>query len=103
MKKKYTEQVIWQEAMGRRIELGEIETAISSIEEVDICCCLYNTRKSKIVMIYQGDISESDVIDRLKELVPDYMLPNIKVKLEEMPLNLNGKVDPRKLEEMYIK
>ena len=89
--------------MGRRIELGEIETAISSIEEVDICCCLYNTRKSKIVMIYQGDISESDVIDRLKELVPDYMLPNIKVKLEEMPLNLNGKVDRRKLEEMYIK
>lgn len=89
--------------MGRRIELGEIETAISSIEGVNSCCCLYNTKKSKIVMIYQGDISESDVINRLKELVPDYMIPNTKVKLDSMPLNLNGKVDRHKLEEMYIK
>ncbi|MCI6164853.1 MAG: amino acid adenylation domain-containing protein [Lachnospira sp.] len=89
--------------LGRRIELGEIETAISSIEEIDSCCCLYNHKKSKIVMIYQGNILENDVVDHLKELVPDYMLPNIKIKLDAMPLNLNGKVDRHKLEEEYIK
>lgn len=89
--------------MGRRIELGEIETAISSIEEIDSCCCLYNTKKSKIVMIYQGNIEESEVMNRLKDLIPDYMLPNTKIKLDSMPLNLNGKVDRHKLEELYIK
>lgn len=88
--------------MGRRIELGEIETAISSIEEVEQCCCLYNQKKSKIVMIYKGDISEKEVMEQLKNIVPDYMLPNIKIKLDEMPLNLNGKINRKKLQEMYI-
>lgn len=89
--------------MGRRIELGEIETAISSIEEIESCCCLYNNKKSKIVMIYKGDIEENQVVEQLKQLVPEYMIPNIKIKLDEMPLNLNGKVDRHKLEELYIK
>lgn len=89
--------------MGRRIELGEIETAISSIEEIDFNCCLYNTKKSKIVMIYQGDIEEAEVMNKLKDLIPDYMLPNVKIKLDKMPLNLNGKVDRHRLEEEYIK
>ncbi len=89
--------------LGRRIELGEIETAISSIDKIDSCCCLYNKKKSKIVMIYMGDIDENSVIEELKKLVPEYMIPNTKIKLDKMPLNLNGKVDRHKLEETYCK
>ncbi len=89
--------------MGRRIELGEIETALSSIEEIERCCCMYNQKKSKIVMVYQADLEPNEVIEKLKLLVPDYMLPNIKIKVDDMPLNLNGKIDRHKLEEEYIK
>jgi len=38
----------------------------------------------------------------MRALVPKYMLPNIYVKLDEMPYNANGKVDRVKLKELYI-
>ena len=36
--------------MGHRIELGEIETAVSSLEDVTMNCCLYDEKHSKIVL-----------------------------------------------------
>lgn len=86
--------------MGQRIELGEIETAVSSVDGVDSNCCLYDTKKSKIVLFYAGSIDEHGLMEQLKELVPAYMMPNKRVHLEEMPFNLNGKVDRQKLKEM---
>ena len=35
--------------LGHRIELGEIETAISSLEEVTLNCCLYDEKNQKIL------------------------------------------------------
>ena len=86
--------------LGHRIELGEIETAISSVEGVEQNCCLYDTEKSKIVMFYTGSIEAQAVIDAIKENVPDYMIPNKKIKLEKMPINLNGKIDRVELKKM---
>lgn len=85
--------------MGHRIELGEIEAAISSVEGVETNCCLYDSEKSKIVMFYTGKADENQVMEQLKEMVPAYMVPNKRVHLEEMPINLNGKIDRQKLKE----
>lgn len=79
--------------MGHRIELGEIETAVSAVEGVEQNCCLYDTEKSKIVLFYTGSIEAQQIIDAIKNTVPEYMIPNKKVKLEKMPINLNGKID----------
>ena len=49
--------------MGHRIELGEIETVSYSINEVFQCCCLYDEKKSKIVLFYVGNITEKDIDD----------------------------------------
>lgn len=78
--------------MGHRIELGEIETAVSAVEGVEQNCCLYDTEKSKIVLFYTGSIEAQQIIDAIKNTVPEYMIPNKKVKLEKMPINLNGKI-----------
>lgn len=86
--------------MGHRIELGEIETAISAIEGVESECCLYDDKKSRIVMFYTGSIEPAQVMEKLKDMVPEYMLPNRKYHLDAMPHNLNGKVDRQKLKEM---
>lgn len=86
--------------MGHRIELGEIETAISAVEGVEQNCCLYDTEKSKIVMFYTGSIEPQAVVDAIKNAVPDYMIPNKKVKLDKMPINLNGKIDRVELKKM---
>jgi D-alanine--poly(phosphoribitol) ligase subunit 1 len=79
--------------LGHRIELGEIETAISAIEGVDQNCCLYDTEHSKIVLFYTGNADAQFIVEQLKKAVPEYMIPNKKIHLEKMPINLNGKID----------
>lgn len=86
--------------MGHRIELGEIETAVSAVEGVDQTCCLYDTEKSKIVMFYTGNIETEKIIEKIKDSVPKYMLPNKTVHLDKMPINLNGKIDRVELKKM---
>lgn len=86
--------------MGHRIELGEIEAAVSSIEGVDQNAVLFDREKSRIVLFYSGAIEEKAVIERIKELLPVYMVPNKRVRLERMPMNLNGKIDRVRLKEM---
>ena len=80
--------------MGHRIELGEIEAAVSSLEGVERCACLYDTsRRGRIVLYFTGTIEPHDITPQLKTLLPEYMLPNRKVRLDMMPLNPNGKID----------
>ena len=85
---------------GRRIELGEIETAVTALEGVSECCCLYDTEKLRIVLFYTGEAEGKYIIERLKEKLPDYMIPGKRTQLDEMPHNLNGKIDRQKLKMM---
>lgn len=85
--------------MGHRIELGEIETAVSSLGGISMCCCLYDEKRSRIVLFLENEISRADINQRLKTLVPDYMLPGKVICLEALPLNQNGKIDRVKLKE----
>ena len=82
--------------MGHRIELGEIEAAVSTNNLVHRACCVYEHEKKKIFVFYIGDISSTDLLKYLKNLLPRYMLPAVCEKLDTMPLTSNGKLD-RKL------
>ena len=82
---------------GHRIELGEIETAASAAEGVESVCCLYNAEKARITLFYTGPSDKATLTERLKEQLPEYMLPKRTVHLDRMPLNLNGKVDRQEL------
>lgn len=82
---------------GRRIELGEIETAVSSLEEISFCCCLYDEFHQKIVLFVEEDLGKSYINDRISKLLPEYMLPDKVVVLDQMPMNANGKIDRAKL------
>ena len=79
--------------MGHRIELGEIETAVSALKGVDRNCCLHDRERDQIVLFYTGTPDDEEVILKLRNMIPDYMVPTEVHKLEEMPLNLNGKID----------
>ncbi|MBR6452728.1 MAG: amino acid adenylation domain-containing protein [Lachnospiraceae bacterium] len=87
--------------MGHRIELGEIETAISALEGVNRACCLYDGKKQHIIAVYEGDVAKEDLIAHLKSRLPIYMLPNVWTQVEEMPVNLNGKIDRVRLKSEY--
>ena len=86
--------------MGHRIELGEIEAGTSSITGVESTCCLYDSRRSLIILCYTGSIEEKSLFTAIKNILPSYMIPNKRIKLKSMPLNLNGKIDRQKLKEL---
>jgi D-alanine--poly(phosphoribitol) ligase subunit 1 len=88
--------------MGHRIELGEIETAVNSLDSIISCCCLYDSDKGRLVMIYQGQAEKDHIIEGVKHLLPQYMIPNKFIQINEMPLNANGKIDRVKLKEVAI-
>ena len=85
--------------MGHRIELGEIETAVSSLEEIALCCCLYDEKHRKIVLFIEEELDKAYINEQISKLVPEYMLPNKVITLEKMPINANGKIDRVKLKE----
>ena len=85
---------------GHRIELGEIETVSSAIEGIEEACCMYDDKALRIVLFYVGNVSEVDIVSLLKNKLPEYMVPSLRIKMDIMPKNLNGKHDRVKLKEI---
>ncbi|SEC23068.1 amino acid adenylation domain-containing protein [Tenacibaculum sp. MAR_2009_124] len=86
---------------GHRIELGEIESVLLSLGSIDQCCVLVkndvNDNKHLVGYITtRNSLNKRELQEKLKTSLPNYMIPNLWVKLEEMPLTVNGKLD-RKL------
>lgn len=86
--------------MGYRIELGEIETVASAMDQIERVCCIYDTANSEIVLFYTGTVDSKKVKKEIKKKIPKYMIPNRYILMEEMPLNLNGKIDREQLRKM---
>lgn len=87
--------------MGHRIELGEIEVNVSMLEGIHIAACIYDAKKSKIVLYYVGELTDSALASALRTRLPRYMLPNKLFRLEKMPFTPNGKIDRIALKNMY--
>ena len=83
--------------MGHRIELEEIERAISNINGIERCCCLFDAEKSKLYGFYVGPLEKRELHTALKESLPEFMIPGALRKLEKMPLTPNGKIDRKEL------
>jgi len=79
--------------MGHRIELEEIEQAIEQVTGIERCCCLMDYKRNKIVGYYFGEATTEDIRVYLKEKVPAFMIPQKLVKVDEIPLTKNGKMD----------
>jgi non-ribosomal peptide synthetase component F len=87
---------------GYRVELGEIEAAVSAIDKITYNCCLFDSKKEAIILVYTGDISPQELKDRLSKKLQDYMIPSEYHQRETMLFNLNGKVDRKALGNLYL-
>ena len=85
--------------MGHRIELGEIEAIALKQGGIRRVCCVYDANAKRIVLFYVGDAEGQALSAHLSALLPRYMLPNLLVPLENLPLTDNGKIDRRGLRE----
>ena len=89
---------------GFRIELGEIEAALSQQPEVreTVVIAREEATGDRRLVAYvaaerdSGDLTE-ELRSRLRQTLPEYMVPAVFVFLESLPLNQNGKVDKKAL------
>ncbi|WP_262487635.1 non-ribosomal peptide synthetase [Flavobacterium tructae] len=87
---------------GYRIELGEIENILSSLEGVSQCCVLAKedtTGNKRLVgyVVLEGKLNKEQLQNQLKLSLPQYMVPQLWVALDTMPLTGNGKLDKKAL------
>ena len=88
---------------GNRVELLEVEKTIrelSYIEDVTVQTMKNGSNYELIAYVVpSGDMDniEEEICNHISESKPDYMIPTAVVELDEIPLNVNGKVDKKKL------
>ncbi|NQZ09726.1 MAG: amino acid adenylation domain-containing protein, partial [Algicola sp.] len=91
---------------GIRIETGEIESLVNHIRDVKKCIAHVvplDSGDNKFALYYTqyGDADKSAIEASIKAVlsknIPESMRPSIFVRLDEFPLNPNGKVDRKKL------
>ena len=87
--------------MGHRIELGEIELAMELAEGIRRACCTYDESENKIVAFYEGEAEKQQIVRALGKKLPAYMIPNVWVKLDRLPITKNGKIDRKKMLKEY--
>jgi acyl carrier protein len=90
---------------GYRIELGEIEAHIAEANEVSdaVVIAREDVPGDKRLVAYilekrnAGSVDKEALRARLKEALPDYMVPHNFVVLDKFPLTPNAKVDRKAL------
>ncbi|MCX2761529.1 amino acid adenylation domain-containing protein, partial [Aquimarina muelleri] len=87
---------------GYRIELGEIENVLSELEGLDSCCVLSREDGSGVnrligYVVSSTDFDKQEAQAFLKHRLPEYMIPQLWVVLEAMPLTSNGKISKKDL------
>jgi amino acid adenylation domain-containing protein len=94
---------------GYRIELGEIDAALSAVDAVresavigmptggfegTAICCAYAPRDD-------ATLDEHWLRQELLNVLPSYMMPSRWLALESLPKNANGKIDRKRLRELF--
>ena len=88
--------------LGYRIELGEIEAAAGRLPGVSGCACVYDHKKQRILLFYDGRETDRKALSSgLAQQLPRYMLPSRYVYLEQLPRTASGKIDRKYLQEQY--
>ena len=86
---------------GYRIELGEIEHKIAEYPGVTSAAVIVRQEKKSQYLV--GYFTSKELIDpemiqeHLKQLLPEYMIPQYLMHLPAMPMTLNGKVNRQAL------
>ena len=94
---------------GNRVELTEVESVIRNIDEIsDVTVQTVDNNGNNELVAYvvlsnNLDVNLNDFISSyVGERKPDYMVPSYVIKLDHIPLNVNGKVDKKALPEIDI-
>ena len=91
---------------GFRIEIGEIEAQLrkqEAVQEAVVVDREYPLGSQSLIAyvvpkkVQSADITNELLLNHLRELLPDYMVPSLVIMVDAMPLTPNGKIDRRNL------
>lgn len=86
---------------GYRIEPSEIESILKSNEHVEKACVivvsLSNEKELAAYYTSKNGIDSNELRKFLKSKLPKYMIPTYLIKLDNLPLTVNGKVNKKAL------
>jgi amino acid adenylation domain-containing protein len=88
---------------GYRIECGEIEAALNGLDPVETSAVIvrdhagHPSLTAYLVPNAGATLSHEELRESLRSILPEYMVPEQFVRLEQLPLSDNGKIDRRKL------
>jgi amino acid adenylation domain-containing protein len=88
---------------GFRVELQEVETVLASLEgvrEAHVIARGERHEKALVAYVVPKSMQDEQVTAwraRLRELLPEHMVPGYFVQMSALPLNANGKIDRARL------
>jgi len=80
---------------GFRVEPLEVERTLSEITEMRQCCVL--AKDEALHGFVVTELSTDLLVEESRRRLPDYMVPEHWHRLDEMPINQNGKADRKTL------
>lgn len=89
---------------GVRIELGAIEAAVRQVgggQQAGAIVWPQDYPTKLIVFVEKGDISETDILEKCRNLLPHHEQPHEIIVIDRLPLTSNGKMDRKKLVSLY--
>ncbi|HVI45320.1 MAG TPA: amino acid adenylation domain-containing protein [Chitinophaga sp.] len=87
---------------GFRVELGEIETILQQSPLVQQCVVMTieDARRNKRLVAYvvpAATFEKDEIINYLRQHLPEYMVPSLLLEIAKVPLTANGKVNKHAL------
>lgn len=92
---------------GLRIELGEIESTIRDFHPINDCITIVKKYSENIILIIayvvcKEELDVNKLKNYLKDFLPEYMVPNNFIQIDQVPVLPNGKADRNALPEAII-
>ena len=91
---------------GFRIELGEIEARAAQYPGITAVAAEVkvknNTQHLVLYFVSSKEINKDELQEFMGQTLTDYMVPNVYMQLEAMPMTPNGKVNRKLLPEPVI-
>ncbi len=91
---------------GFRIELDEIDYKLSKYNGVNKSVTIVKNDNNgepyiSSYVVAEANLKKEEIKDYLKKVLPEYMIPNYIVFLDELPVTSNGKLDRRVLPDAH--